>query len=231
MGTISVEHGNRLFWLGRYTERVFTTLKAMEKLYDKALDDESAYAEYLGSFGLPDSFGRDMEFFKTFIFDKNNVNSAAYALERAYDNGIVLREEISTESLSFLQMAMDKLEGSEGSTQSLRLALLPLGDTLYGFWGCIADNIIDMEIKSIMYCGKSIERLDLYFRLKYPFYAINEEFDRLCWALQSVPRKSPYRYNVKQLSTLTEIMGEGDKYTDYVDSALYSLGHLFEPNH
>ena len=38
MGTISLEHGSRLYWLGRYTERAFTTLDALQALYDKMLD-------------------------------------------------------------------------------------------------------------------------------------------------------------------------------------------------
>lgn len=65
----------------------------------------------------------------------------AHSLERAYDNGIVLREDISTEALSFLQMVMDTLEKAETSTRGLLLALLPLEDILFGFWSCIEDYI------------------------------------------------------------------------------------------
>lgn len=93
----------------------------------------------------------------------------AHSLERAYDNGIVLREDISTEALSFLQMAMDTLEKAETSTRGLLLALLPLEEILFGYWGCIEDYIYDPEVMNIIKCGKSIERPDLYFRLRYPF--------------------------------------------------------------
>lgn len=127
MGTISVEHGDRLFWLGRYTERVFTTLKVLKQLSDMVIDkNEGAYIEYLAAFGLGDTYRNNAGFFKSFIFDKDNQNSVAFSLDRAYDNGIVLREEISTEALSFLQMAKDKLATAKGTSQSLRLALLPL---------------------------------------------------------------------------------------------------------
>lgn len=228
MGTISVEHGDRLFWLGRYTERVFTTLKVLEQLSDMVIDkNEGAYIEYLAAFGLGDTYGNSADFFKSFIYDKDNPNSVAFSLDRAYDNGIVLREEISTEALSFLQMAKDKLAAAKGTSQSLRLALLPLEDILYGFWGCIADNILDVEIKNIIYCGKSIERLDLYFRLKYPFEMISDEFERLCRHLHSVPANTPYRYNTQHLCTLVEIMGDGEKYRNSVPAALQSLGNLF----
>jgi len=38
MGIISIEKTNRLFWLGRYCERVFTTLKVFRKYYDTMID-------------------------------------------------------------------------------------------------------------------------------------------------------------------------------------------------
>lgn len=230
MGTISLEHGDRLFWLGRYTERVFTTLKSLENLYDGMIDrDPELYIGYLGCFGLTNTYSDSGEFIKSFLYDKSNPNSVAYSLEKAYDNGIVLREEISTEALSFLQMAMDTLEKSKSTKRGLLLALLPLEDILFGFWGCIDDYIYDEEIKTIIYCGKSVERLDLYLRMKYPFSSINMEFDRLCKNLRDVPKNTPYRYNTKQLSTLVEIMGEGEDYKKCIPQALASLGGLFAP--
>ncbi len=228
MGTISIEHGDRLFWLGRYTERVFTTLKSLERVYDMTLDGNAdCYKQYLSAFGLSDCGDADT-FFRSYIFDKKKPGSVAHSLERAYDNGIVLREEISTEALSFLQMAMDKLEKSSESTQGLLLALLPMEDILFGFWGCISDYIYDREILTIIRCGKSVERLDLYLRLKYPWRMINLEFERLCRHLQNVPKNSPYRYNTKHLSVLAELMGMGEDYTERADEAIISVGRLFE---
>ena len=107
MGTISIEHSDRLYWLGRYTERFFITLRSLDRLYDKMIDDKYGYREYLVNFGLNDSYTDSLDFIRSFLYDENNPNSAAYCLERAYDNGIVLREEISSKTLSFLQMAKD----------------------------------------------------------------------------------------------------------------------------
>ncbi|MGN0593136.1 MAG: alpha-E domain-containing protein [Ruminococcus sp.] len=229
MGTISIEHGDRLFWLGRYTERVGTTLKALKNLYDRMLDQNpSLYVAYLNCFGLKDTYGSAQEFLKHFLYDKSNPNSVAYSLERAYDNGIVLREEISTEALSFLQMAMDTLEAAQYSEKGLALSLLPLNDILFGFWGCVDDAIYDEEIRNIILCGKFVERLDLYFRLHYPFSEIEQEFNRLCFCLRHVPRNTPYRYNTKHLSVLVELMGEGDSYQNRIHEAIVSLERLFE---
>ncbi len=233
MGTISiisVEHSDRLFWLGRYTERFFTTLKALEKLYDSVIDkDQYGYREYLSAFGLSDVYNDYKEFFKSFIFDRSNESSAAYSLSRAYDNGIVLREEISTEALSFIQLALDDLDRAQNSNQGLRLALHPIEDTIFGFWGCVDDHVCDNETRYIIHCGKIIERLDIYLRLKYPFEIIDAEFGRLCRCLSGIPKNSPYHYNQKQLSSLVEIMGLKDGYTEQKDLAVSSLEALFEP--
>ena len=107
MSTISKEHSDRLFWLGRYAERFFITLRSLDKLYDKMIDDKQGYKEYLSYFGLADKYSDSKDFIHSFLYDESNPNSAAFCLERAYDNGIVLREEISTKTLSFLQMAKD----------------------------------------------------------------------------------------------------------------------------
>ena len=228
MGTISIEHGDRLFWLGRYTERVFTTLKALKNQYDKMMDEEhNLYVEYLEYFGLADTYGDMYKFLRSFLFDAENTNSVVYSLERAYDNGIVLREEISTDALSYLQIAKDKMIYAEKSNGVL-YNLLPVEDILYGFWGCVDDHIYDDEILNIIKCGKSVERLDLYFRMKYPSDIINLEFERLCKSLRHMPKNSPYRYNTKQLSVLVETVGMNENYPDRLEEVLNALGRLFE---
>ena len=229
MGTISIEHGDRLFWLGRYTERVFTTLKELEKQYDKMIDkDKSLYKKYLEQFGLEDIYGNPTDFLNSFLFDKDNPNSVKYSLNRAYDNGIVLREEISTEALSFLQMAKDTLKKASDLSHGLLFDLLPVEDILFGFWGCIEDYIYDGEIYNIIKCGKSVERLDLYFRMRYPFELIDLEFKRLCDNLRKVPKNTPYRYNTAQLSVLVEVVGLGEDYPQRLREAIVSLGKLFD---
>ncbi len=227
MGTISLEHSDRLYWLGRYTERTFTTLKALEKMYDKMIGKQHGYKEYLNFFGLPDTYADHKDFFRSFLFDVNNSFSTAYSLERAYDNGIVLREEISTSALSFLQMAKDTLISSESSCNT-RLSLLPLEDIMFGFWGCINEYIYDDEIRNIIYIGKTVEKLDLYIRMKYSYDTVYKEFVRLLKNLRRVPKGTPFRYNTKSLSELVEITGTEKDYMVSADKAVVCLEHLFE---
>ncbi|MDD7185010.1 MAG: alpha-E domain-containing protein [Oscillospiraceae bacterium] len=232
MSNISIEHGDRLYWLGRYAERFFTTMKSLERLHDKVIDrDSEHYKKYLECFGLPDTYGDSKNFFESFILDKNNTCSVAYSLERAYDNGIVLREEISTEALAYLQLAMDKLYGLKGnSLKGLAVTLLPLQDIMFSFWGCIMDNVHSEEIRNIIFCGKYVERLELYIRLKYRYQLILREFERLCTVLNRIPENTPYRFNEKQLSVMEEIIRDSERYSDSRNEVLSALAKLFEPS-
>lgn len=227
MGTISIEHGDHLYWLGRYTERVFTTLKALQKIFDRMIDKENGYTEYLSYFGLNNVYNDNSDFIRHFLYDADNPNSVSFSLERAYDNGIVLREEISTDALSFLQLAKDTLVKSEKSSNT-RFSLLPLEDLLFGFWGCISEHIYDDEIRSIIFCGKSVERLDLYMRMNYSYKSVEREFYRLCKNLRNIPKNTPYRYNTHYLSKLVEILGSAEDYENGNKNAIASLEHIFE---
>lgn len=215
--------------MGRYTERSFTTLKAIETHFDKALDgDPLLYQKYLAAFGLSNTYCEPNLFSHSFLFDKDNPNSVAYSLRCAYNNGIVLREDISTESLSYLQLAQDRLKQAQDETGRLRLELLPLTDIFYGFWGCLDDHLYDLEKKALIQCGQTIERLDLYFRLHYDDEPVLTELKRLLGRLRQIPKHTPYQYNTAQLSVLVELMGEKD-ITSYAPKAIASLSRLFEP--
>jgi len=227
MGTISLEHGDHLYWLGRYTERVYTTLKALQKLYDGMIDRKSDYADYLSFFGLENIYKDEKTFMRSFLYDRANINSVSYSLKCAYDNGIVLREEISTTALSFLQMGKDTLTKSEKS-KNTRLSLLPLEDILFGFWGCISDSVYDDEIKNIIWCGKTVERLDLYLRMNYPYEDVKREFGRLSKNLGNIPENTPYRSNSRYFSELSDIISSEEKYTELRGRALVVLSRLFE---
>lgn len=227
MGTISLEHGDHLFWLGRYTERTFTTLKALQKVFDKMIDNDRFYTEYLSGFGMTDIYEDGSDFKNHFLYDTSDPNSLAFSLERAYDNGIVLREEISTEALSFLQMAKDTLKKSKKSANP-RLALISLEDQLYGFWGCIYEYIYDAEIKNIIKCGKSLERLDLYFRMNYSYRNVKTAYQRFARNLESIPENTPYRYNPLYLDEIKDAVESADKYEKYSQNAIRALEHIFD---
>ena len=54
MGIITIDNGYNLFWLGRYSERVMTTLDEFVIHFDRMLDmDPAAYLDFLEKLALP----------------------------------------------------------------------------------------------------------------------------------------------------------------------------------
>ena len=140
----------------------------------------------------------------------------------------MLREEISTDSLAYLQLAKDKLKSAENTPQGLVVAMMPLEDILYGFYGCFIDHVYSEEIRDIFLCAKSVERVELYIRLKYRNEKIHSEFERLCNFFERIPMNTPYRYNPKQLTLLSEIICSENGCNGREYGAISTLGKLFD---
>ena len=178
MGIISIDKSNRLIWLGRYTERTFTICRTLNHVFDKMIDrDDEAYLEYLDALGIPHVYsGRD-DFIKTYIFDESDPNSLASQLNRALDNGIEMREELTSDTLCYIQIAQNALRYS-GNIAPI-LVLQRVIDDLFAFWGSADDNVASEESRTLLKCGKYVERLDLYVRLGYKFSDVEKETSKL----------------------------------------------------
>ena len=113
MGIKSVMNTDRLFWLGRYSERVYTTLKlfslSFDSLIEQSVDDHRAFCE---SLEIPDIYRDKEDFIARYPFGLDDPNSIISNLYRAYDNAIELREEIGSETLSFIQMAIYEMKSA-----------------------------------------------------------------------------------------------------------------------
>lgn len=72
-----------------------------------------------------------------------NPDSIFSNLNRAYDNAIVLREEIGSEALSYIQLAIYDMNKASVSKAPL-IHFQSVIDNLLAFWG-IADDKIDSE--------------------------------------------------------------------------------------
>ena len=186
MGIISLEKSSRLVWLGRYTERTFTICRTLSRYYDEMIDrDEFAYRGFLDCLGLPYIYGSRDAFIRTYIFDADDPNSLVSQLTRALDNSVVMREELTSDTLCYIQMALNTLhEGREDSAPMLTLQQVV--DDLFAFWGSADDNVVSEECRTLMKCGKYVERLDLYVRLGYSFREVEKELSKLLNRLSKV---------------------------------------------
>ena len=186
MGIISLEKSSRLVWLGRYTERTFTICRTLSRYYDEMIDrDEFAYRGFLDCLGLPYIYGSRDAFIKTYIFDPGDPNSLVSQLTRALDNAVVMREELTSDTLCYIQMALDTLREGEKDSAHM-LTLQQVEDDLFAFWGSADDNVVSEECRTLMKCGKYVERLDLYVRLGYSFREVEKELSKLLNRLSKV---------------------------------------------
>ena len=165
MGIISVEQTNRLLWLGRYSERVYTTLRLYFGSFDSMIDKASYdYKDFCRMVDIPDIYGSREVFQRSYPFEEGNPDSILSNLNRAYDNAIVLREEIGSETLSYIQLAVYAMQKAKTSSAPL-VEMQKVMDNILAFWGISDDNIDSEQIRDIIKAGKRIERIDLYARL------------------------------------------------------------------
>lgn len=73
MGIISVVKASNLLWLGRYSERVYTTLQVFGQYYDDMIDHNmTGYEEYCEKLSIP-SIYTGVEDFLTGICLTNRI--------------------------------------------------------------------------------------------------------------------------------------------------------------
>ncbi len=201
MGIISVEQADHLYWLGRYTERVYTTVRVYSLHFDKMLDGVlNSYKEFCSSMDIPDIYSSREDFLKKYPFDESNPDSLISTLSRAYDNAIVLRESIGSDALSYVQMAVYGMERARDS-ESPMIDMQEVQDLILAFWGIVDDQIDSEQTRNIIKAGKRIERVDLYARIGIPESALRREIHRL------VPRveKSGIPYDSALLEDLQQL--------------------------
>ena len=186
MGVISLDRADSLFWLGRYTERVFTTVKEFFDYYDRMIDqNEDAYKRFCMKLSIPDVYGNHENFVKDYILDEENPDSIISNMKRAYDNAIVSRDDVSTESMAYLELCLQAIRREKGSPAPV-FELQSVVDDIYAFWGSIDDCVLDEENRNIIKCGRYVERMDLYLRLNHSYEEISKEFAKFSNRLERV---------------------------------------------
>ena len=179
MGFISVDQKDNLFWLGRYVERVYLTLRHFDELGDWLLDiDSTAYQGYCRRLNIPDIYTDALDFIERYMYDQSNPDSVYSNLSRAYDDGIVLRSVISSASLSYVQMGLDAIDEGRKTHASLLLSQQII-DCLLAFWGCIDDYCDAHQHRNVIKAGRYMERLDMQLRLHDPWPRIEVSLRKL----------------------------------------------------
>ncbi len=221
---ITADKANRLYWLGRYAERVYISLHLLRRYYDKVLDGDTKdlheYYTYLGAGGdtTPD-------FQLSQLYDTENICSIATSLSLASDNAIVLRHDITSESLSYIQMSQALLNECATANEKNITQLQPVTDHVLAFFGSIDERVFDKRIRNILKIGKMIENLDLHIRFNYPYFRIEEAYLKL----QDYISRMELVADEKTIERLDDLITE-DKYSDqtvgYKDTLLGYINTL-----
>ena len=202
MGIITIEHTDRLIWLGRYTERVYTTIRMFSDSFDKLLShDEDAVSDFCRKLDIPMIYTDPLDFLRRYNFDRENPDSVASNLDRVYDNAVVMRDEIGSEAICYVQMAVYALARASQS-ETPYLDMQRVSDNMLAFWAVCDDQIESENVRNIIKVGKRIERIDLYARLSQPREALRREIRRLS---ARIPRTNLH-YSTDRLQLLLDLI-------------------------
>ncbi len=169
---------NRLYWLGRYEERVYMTLHLLRQCYDKMIDgDAKDYEEFWQKLDSTSSYATPDEFRLGMMYDEKNPCSIMSELNCAKDNAILLREDIMTETLSYIEMSISHINKCKEASESNITHLQPVTDWSLAFWGSIFQRIPNPRIISLLAIGRNIEYIDMLIRYDYPFERIQVAYE------------------------------------------------------
>lgn len=184
MDTISLSKNNQLFWLGRYAERVYQNVVLVRDVEDKLLDDISVdINDYCTKLGILTTFDSTEDFCKRFAYDRSFPSSILYTADVMLGNGMVLREMLGSQTLSYLQMATSALEEASLSSAS-EIRLQWVLDDIMAFRGCYGDAIDSEAIRNTIKSGASVERVSTYLRFEASDAALVRELTRLIGRLE-----------------------------------------------
>lgn len=179
MDPVTLSKQNRLYWLGRYAERVYTTLQILMKLYDKHIDGETVdYAAFCRRMGVDCPYGGEEAFFRGYLFDKDSACSVRGSVEAMLGNGMVLRETITSPTLAYLQMAHMALGMAESSEAPL-VELQWVMDDIMAFRGSFDDSVEAETTRNITKVGSLVERISLMLRLDWQLPRLERELLKL----------------------------------------------------
>ena len=169
----------RLYWMGRYIERTYTSIRAVRLLADDYVHGEEAeYAEYCRRLGIPNSYKDTADFILRYLFDEADPHSVISTLHRACLNARALQDVIPDETLVYIRMARTAMDAAAHSAAA-EVELQWVLDDIMAFRGSCCEYVEDRVGRNVINTGTSVERLTLYLRLGYPPELSRKELSKL----------------------------------------------------
>lgn len=147
--------------------------------FDKMIESEKdEFSDFCSKLNIPVIYTSDEDFISRYLYDSTNPDSVLSNLLRAYDNAVVLRDEIGTETMAYLQLGFSTMEKTMHQAAPL-MELQGVLDMLLAFWACADDYVVESETRNLIKTGRSIERIDLYLRLGIGKRELLSEYQKL----------------------------------------------------
>ncbi len=177
---ISAVKANSLFWLGRYEERVYITLHLLRKCHDKMIDGElEDYWPIWQKLDTTGAYQTIEEFTFGIMYDDANPSTVMAAQTKAMDNAILLREDILSETLSYLEMSLALLKECRKKQEKNVICLQPVIDWSLAFWGSAQQRLQNHKALYIMSIGRNVENMDMLLRFDYSYERVALAYDSL----------------------------------------------------
>lgn len=174
---LSATKANNLFWLGRYECRVYMTLHFMNKCYDKMIDgNPEDYMDLWNKLDMTGIYDTNEAFTLGMLYDDTNPGSIISAQRCAMDNAILLREDILSETLSYLEMSMAFLRRYKEEKETNISMFQPVIDWSLAFWGSAEQRTQNLRALMLMMLGRGVEHMDMLIRFGYPYPRVARAF-------------------------------------------------------
>ena len=182
LALVTASKADNLYWLGRYTERVFTTLNQFFPFYDRVMDtDVDAFRPFARALDLPEDFQDFDAFIHSFLYDEKNPDSVRSAIVYAFNNAVILRPELSSRLLQYVELAMSSIvEAADRAAFDEDIYKhRDIADNMLAFWCGVENSPVDPTLKSFIFVGKYLERVDLYTRFGYSMEELKAPLGKL----------------------------------------------------
>lgn len=154
-----------LYWLGRYIERIETTLYQVITAYDNVIDvDKEAGAKLYKSFGIELSYTNALEFLDVALTGDHSANMITLS-GFARENAIISRNHLNNPSFGEIIALHSLFQNTTKNHVQIDYKLIDNAQSLISeIWGEFAKREHKQNNDYFVKLGKLVEEADLYFR-------------------------------------------------------------------
>ncbi len=154
-----------LYWLGRYLQRVESTLQKMLEAYDLIIDvDSEAGSTLYKHFGIDIHYTGAMDFLNEAILGEHHAN-LVNVITNARENAIISRTNIDTNAFGEIMELYALFQRAQKSSETIDYKFIDTVQSLISeIWGATVKREHQIEGDVFFRLGKLVEELDFNCR-------------------------------------------------------------------